>query len=199
MGFLRPYDVGVTADRDHDEATGLALAAAAGDRSALSRVISLTQRDVWRYVAFHVNVGEADDLTQDTFLRAIGTLDNFEGRSSIRTWLLVIARRVVIDHRRRRSVRPRTVSGDNWQGLADAAAPQRVAFTEMVELEVLLAGLTAERREAIVLTQVLGLSYQEAAEICRCPVGTIRSRVARARDDLVDLGSQDERPEHRAR
>jgi RNA polymerase sigma-70 factor (ECF subfamily) len=50
---------------------------------------------------------------------------------------------------------------------------------------MLVDGLDADRRDALMLTQVLGLSYAEAAEVCRCPVGTIRSRVARARDDLL--------------
>lgn len=177
-----------------DEATAAAVDAAAGDQAALSRMIALTQRDVWRYIAFHSSPGEADDLTQDTYLRAIGTLPSFEGRSSIRTWLLVIARRVVIDHLRRRSTRPRHAATDDWQGLADAAQPVRATFTDMVELDLLLADLTAERREALILTQVLGLSYQEAAQICRCPVGTIRSRVARAREDLVRR-SADELPD----
>lgn len=185
----------VASEREMDEATATAVDAAAGDQAALARMIALTQRDVWRYVAFHSSVGEADDLTQDTYLRAIGTLPNFEGRSSIRTWLLVIARRVVIDHLRKRSVRPQSAVTDDWQNLADQVQPQQVPFTEMVELDILLTGLDAERREALILTQVLGLSYLEAAEICRCPVGTIRSRVARAREDLLALGAvTDDKP-----
>ena len=56
---------------------------------------------------------------------------------------------------------------------------------EGVALRALLAELDPDRREAFVLTQVVGLSYAEAAEVCGCPVGTIRSRVARARDHLV--------------
>lgn len=174
-----------------DVAAQLVGAAAAGDRQALSGLIRATQRDVWRYLACQVGAGEADDLTQETYLRAIGALPRFEGRSSVRTWLLVIARRVVIDHLRRRAVRPGIVDVPDWQALADRAGPDRDArsapaeFTDLAELELLLAGLSVERREAIVLTQVLGFSYAEAALICRCPIGTIRSRVARAREDLV--------------
>ena len=174
-----------------DVATQLVGAAAAGDRQALSGLIRATQRDVWRYLACQVGAGEADDLTQETYLRAVGALPRFEGRSSVRTWLLVIARRVVIDHLRRRAVRPGIVDVPDWQALADRAGPDRDArsapaeFTDLAELEGLLAGLSVERREAIVLTQVLGFSYAEAALICRCPIGTIRSRVARAREDLL--------------
>ena len=174
-----------------DVATQLVGAAAAGDRQALSGLIRATQRDVWRYLACQVGAGEADDLTQETYLRAVGALPRFEGRSSVRTWLLVIARRVVIDHLRRRAVRPGIVDVPDWQALADRAGPDRDArsapaeFTDLAELELLLAGLSVERREAIVLTQVLGFSYAEAALICQCPIGTIRSRVARAREDLL--------------
>ena len=175
----------MTAEDDWREATDCAAAAAAGDGAALGRIVALTQRDVWRYVAFHTSAGEADDLTQDTYLRALRTLHRFQGRSSLRTWLLVIARRVVIDHLRRREARPQTVPMD--QGLAQDGPSMSNGFTELVELDMLLAGLAAERREALILTQVLGLTYAEAAEICRCPVGTIRSRVARARADLVLL------------
>lgn len=170
----------------------MAALAAQGDQAALARMIALTQRDVWRYVAFHANPADADDLTQDTFLRAIGSLPSFQGRSSVRTWLLVIARRVVIDHLRKRSSRPRIAATDDWQALADNEQPGALPFTELVELDMLLAGLSAERREALILTQVLGLGYDEAAEICRCPVGTIRSRVARARADLIKLSAEDD-------
>jgi RNA polymerase sigma-70 factor (ECF subfamily) len=58
---------------------------------------------------------------------------------------------------------------------------------------MLLDGLDADRRDALVLTQVLGLSYSEAAEVCGCPLGTIRSRVARARDDLIVAARRDDR------
>jgi hypothetical protein len=78
-----------------DAAGRLAEAAAAGDREALAGLIRATQRDVWRFVASQAGTVDADDLTQETYLRAIGALPRFEGRSSIRTWLLVIARRVV--------------------------------------------------------------------------------------------------------
>jgi RNA polymerase sigma-70 factor (ECF subfamily) len=166
-----------------DAAAQLVGAAAAGDRLALSGLIRATQRDVWRYLACQVGAGEADDLTQETYLRAVGALPRFEGRSSVRTWLLVIARRVVIDHLRRRAVRAGIVDVPDWQALADRDGRSAPAeFTDLAELELLLAGLSVERREAIVLTQVLGFSYAEAALICQCPIGTIRSRVARARE-----------------
>jgi RNA polymerase sigma-70 factor (ECF subfamily) len=166
-----------------DEVTRLALAAAAGDRSALSEFIRSTQSDVWRFVARLADPGTADDLTQETYLRVLPALASFEGRSSARTWLLAIARRVVVDRIRHDSARPR-LSGASWGAITDSL----LASTSQVsglEADQLLDNLDPDRREALVLTQLMGFSYAEAAEVAGCPVGTIRSRVARARADLV--------------
>lgn len=176
---------------DADPTTGLALAAGQGDRAALDQFIRATERDVWRTLAFLADPGSADDLTQETYLRAIGALPRFAGRSSARTWLLSIARRVVVDQIRRNQARPRTTSQVNVDGLLDT--PSTTArFEDIVEIRILLDGLSPERRDALVLTQVLGLSYDEAAEVCGCPLGTIRSRVARARDDLITATRRDD-------
>ncbi|ANZ39887.1 RNA polymerase subunit sigma [Lentzea guizhouensis] len=179
-----------TSRGDDDAVTASALAAGAGDRDALERFIRSTQRDVWRLVAHLAGVGVADDLTQDVYLRALRSLPGFEGRSSARTWLLSIARRTVVDHIRAKVVRPSIAWSADYQQASDtgqAAEHSRSAgFEDVVELNLMLAGLAPERREALLLTQVLGLSYAEAAEVCGCPVGTVRSRVARAREDLVN-------------
>lgn len=167
---------------DDDEVTALALAAGAGDPRALDAFIRATQADVWRFVVYLSDHRHADDLTQDTYLRAYGSLPRFSGRSSARTWLLSIARRAVIDHIRYETSRPRVdlhATSATITGLASASARH-----DDIELRMLIDALDADRREALVLTQILGLTYAEAAAVCGCPVGTIRSRVARARDDL---------------
>ena len=174
-----------------DPLTALALAAGRGDRAALDQFIRATERDVWRTVAFLADPGSADDLTQETYLRVIGALPRFAGRSSARTWLLSIARRVVVDQIRRNQARPRTTSQVDLEGLLNSR--QNVGrFEDVVEVRVLLDGLEPDRRDALVLTQVLGLSYDEAAEVCGCPLGTIRSRVARARNDLITAARRDD-------
>lgn len=167
-----------------DQVTRLALAAGRGDTAALDAFIRATERDVWRCVAFLADHGTADDLTQETYLRAIGALPRFSARSSARTWLLSIARRVVVDQIRRNQARPRTVG---VLDLDQVPAARRSAgrFEDVVEIKLLLDGLEPQRREALLLTQVLGLSYSEAAEVTGAPIGTIRSRVARARNDLL--------------
>jgi RNA polymerase sigma-70 factor (ECF subfamily) len=76
------------------------------------------------------------------------------------------------------------------QRLRDNSSEDSVAPVRDIELTQLISSLDPDRRDAFVLTQILGLSYDEAAEICGCPVGTIRSRVARARTDAVYLMNQ---------
>lgn len=174
------------ADRgvDDDAVTALALTAASGDEAALAAFVKATERDVWRFVAYLFDADGADDLTQETFLRAIGAIRRFSGRSSARTWLLAIARRVVADHIRYLRSRPRTAHGADPEQLLNRERPAR-GFEDLVEVTTLIAGLTADQREALLLTQLFGLSYRDAAAVCGCPVGTIRSRVARARSALL--------------
>jgi RNA polymerase sigma-70 factor (ECF subfamily) len=168
-----------------DEATitGWALAAKAGDRAAAAAFIRATQAQVHRFLAHLVHPREAEDLTQETYLRAMRALPRFAARSTARTWLYAIARRVAADHLRAAGARPR-IAGSDWEAAADAAGGTD-RFDDRVALRELIDRLAPERRIAFVATQVLGLSYAEAAEVCDCPIGTVRSRVARARDELV--------------
>jgi RNA polymerase sigma-70 factor (ECF subfamily) len=184
---------------EDDRITGLALAARSGDQSALAGFITGTQRDVWRFLAHQAGLWVADDLTQETYLRALKAVRRFSGRSSARTWLLSIARRVVVDHIRHERSRPRAAHGVDWTAAADREQSVRsTGFEDVVELDVVLRDLDGDRREALLLTQVLGLSYQEAAEVCGCALGTIRSRVARARDELLGRGLRRPRARRKA-
>lgn len=169
-----------------DELTRLLLAARDGDRLALAGAIRASQAEVWRLAAHLAGRAEADDATQDIYVRAWRALPAFRGESSGRTWLLSIARRACADVVRRR-VRERRLT-DRLR--ARARGPEGDAAPDPGRahgLERLVAGLEPQRREAFVLTQVLGCSYSEAAAACGVPVGTIRSRVARARQDLVEV------------
>nr|WP_222109616.1 sigma-70 family RNA polymerase sigma factor [Streptomyces cupreus] len=177
-----------------ESTTAWALAARAGDTAAVEHFVRALHRDVLRYVAHLCADPQAvDDLAQDTFLRALGSLHRFEGRSSARSWLLAIARRAVIDGYRRASARPRLSDVPDWQLAVENAQPRGLpGFDDGVVLLDLLGSLPDERREAFVLTQLLGLPYAEAAELSDCPVGTVRSRVARARATLLDLLDESE-------
>lgn len=172
------------ASNDDEAVTALALAAADGNTRALEAFIKATQQDVWRFVSYLSDSSIAEDLTQETFLRAIGAVRRFSGRSSARTWLLAIARRVVADHIRRLQSRPRTAHNANPEHLLEGERHAR-GFEDLVEVTTMIAELTTDQREALLLTQLFGLSYADAAAVCGCPVGTIRSRVARAREALL--------------
>ncbi|WP_028709039.1 sigma-70 family RNA polymerase sigma factor [Propionicicella superfundia] len=177
-----------------DAVTALALAAAGGDRAALAEFIRATQADVWRFVAHLAGVAAADDLTQETFLRVLTALPAFEGRSSARAWLLAIARRAVVDRIRHDRARPRLVAVD---GSLDELVAEHADPSNGHGAAALLGLLGPERREALVLTQLMGFTYAETAEICACAVGTVRSRVARARADLVEALARQDAPASR--
>lgn len=158
----------------------LAAQAALGDRVALSDLVRGTQAEVWRLCAHLVDPQSADDLTQDVYARAITALPRFRGESPVRLWLFGITRHVCVDEVRRRT-RRRRILARNESTAADVVADP----TGLVDFDDLLLDLTADQRTAFVLTQVLGLRYSEAAVAVGCPVGTIRSRVSRARESLV--------------
>jgi RNA polymerase sigma-70 factor (ECF subfamily) len=168
---------------DFDTVTQDALRARAGDSSAAAAFVRATQNDVWRLCAHLGSVADADDLTQETYARAFAALYRFAGRSTARTWLLSIARRVCADSIRNRKPVVPVREPEPRERATDPA--------DTVALQLLLDALDQPFREAFVITQVLGLSYPEAADVLGCPVGTVRSRVSRARDGLVQgLGGQ---------
>ncbi|RAV33829.1 RNA polymerase sigma factor [Corynebacterium heidelbergense] len=173
--------------------TELALRAAKGDRAALSQFIAATHDDVWRLLAHLADTDRADDLTQETYLRVLTALPRFAARSTARTWILSLARRVWVDSIRHDMARPRKSTADIDDATSQRPAPETAgsqSWAEWVDTQAMVNALDPERREALVLTQVLGYSYAEAAHIAGVRVGTIRSRVARARADLVDMQQQ---------
>ncbi|SFE13415.1 RNA polymerase sigma-70 factor, ECF subfamily [Actinopolyspora alba] len=171
---------------DDQELTRCALAAKRGDTDAATRFVHGTQRQVWQLLRHLADAHVAEDLTQECYLRAFRSLSTYRGRSSARTWLLSIARRVAADHIRHRDRRPRTADIDDWQLAAERVQPRSLSIPEGYALRSALETLDERRREAFVLTQLVGLSYEETAEVAGCRTGTIRSRVARARADLID-------------
>jgi RNA polymerase sigma-70 factor (ECF subfamily) len=175
---------------DLDEITLAALAARDGDERTAASFVRSTQADVWRLCGYLGDRRHAEDLAQETYLRAFRALPSFEARSSARTWLLSIARRVCADAVRDARRRPRTEPIADL--LVEPAGHGDVA--EGVALRHAMSALQRDRYEAFVLTQILGLSYPEAADACNCPVGTIRSRVARARSDLLEMVEGNRRP-----
>ncbi|WP_327666427.1 MULTISPECIES: sigma-70 family RNA polymerase sigma factor [unclassified Streptomyces] len=184
---LPPSREQTTTNPRQDPITEWALAARSGDPDAIDHFVRALHRDVRHYVTYlGADPESADDLTQETFLRALGSLHRFEGRSSARTWLFSIARRAVIDSIRHNSSRPRLSDTGEWESFVERTRPRGLpGFDDGVALAELLNTLPDDRREAFVLTQMLGLPYAEAALVSDCPIGTVRSRVARARTSLI--------------
>ncbi|RZS44731.1 RNA polymerase sigma-70 factor (ECF subfamily) [Herbihabitans rhizosphaerae] len=167
---------------DDDELTRLAFRAARGEAAAAEALVAATRGQLHRMLTYLADPRVAEDLVQETYLRAFAALPKFAGHSPARAWLAAIARNVAADHLRTRKRRPPPVL------LGDASVADIVTTPDhgrTVVLRQLIAELDPERREAFVLTQVIGLPYADVARICDCPVGTIRSRVFRARDDLT--------------
>jgi RNA polymerase sigma-70 factor (ECF subfamily) len=164
-----------------DDLTRLLVAAREGDRNALVTAIRESQADVWRFCAWMVDGDSADDLVQDTYLRALRALPAYRAEAAGRTWLLAIARRACADALRRRVRRRRL----HRVVAASPPSPESPDAARHVGIDLLVEALDPDRRQAFVLTQLVGCSYEEAAYVCGVPIGTIRSRVARARADLA--------------
>ncbi|MGH2722264.1 MAG: RNA polymerase sigma factor [Actinomycetota bacterium] len=154
----------------------LALDAGRGDRDAFERLVQRAQAPVWRY-AYHLTRSRelADEAAQETWVRAIRALPRFRGDSAVVTWLLTIVRRVVAD----------LLEGMKREK-PYAAPPPPQPGTGFVDVQIALESLPRPLRETLVLTQVLGMTYAETAAITGTRIGTVRSRVFRARSALVE-------------
>lgn len=151
------------------------IAAQDGDPDAFDRFVRLTIDDVTPYCRYLGDPNHVDDLVQDTYLRALRSLHTYRGDSDARRWLLTIARRACAD----------AIEHHQRSGRTELTRRTHHDHTTNVDLELLLDELPDDQRQAFVLTQLLGYRYDEAAEISDCPIGTIRSRVARARTQLA--------------
>lgn len=167
-----------------DHVTALAMRAKTGDRIALDEFVAETLHEVLGVCRYLGRPSDPDDLTQETYTRALVSIHRFRGEGSARAWLLSIARRVCADATRR-EIRNRKLDKKLVADLIHKNHHDEAWF----EVDELLSVLDDERRTAFVLTQLVGLSYEEAAETVGCPIGTIRSRVARARQQLLDKGT----------
>lgn len=175
-----------------NELTALAVQARTGDAVAFAALVKRTQGEMWRFVAKMTDSTRADDITQDVYLRIWRALPAFSGDSSARTWMYSVARHVVADHVRLTTRRKRLLLrfGMEQSSLSLSETEPRASFeisdaSGTTSLDEFIRALPFDFRTAFVLTQVLGFSYAEAAAMSEVPVGTIRSRVARARDSLV--------------
>ena len=126
----------------------------------------------------------ADDLVQDTLVKAWANASSFEEGTNIRAWLFTIMRNTFFSQYRKARREVQDVDGEAAARLV--AMPDQLAHLDLADFRAHLDRLPADQREALILIGASGFSYEEAAEICGCAVGTIKSRVNRARQRLME-------------
>ena len=131
------------------------------------------------------NVDRADDLVQETMLRALTNIDSFQPGTNMPAWLFTILRNLFRSEYRKRRREVEDTDGSYAESLK--SNPEQNSRLEFEEMRKALAQLPADQREALILVGASGFSYEEAAGICGCAVGTIKSRVNRARTKLAEL------------
>lgn len=136
------------------------------------------------------NVDRADDLVQETILRALKNIDSFEPGTNMSAWLFTILRNLFRSEYRKRKREVEDATGMYADSLK--SQPEQATRLEFEELRAALDKLPDDQREAVILVGASGFSYEEAAAICGCAVGTIKSRVNRARNRLAEIMSIDD-------
>ena len=165
-----------------------------GDADAFGLLVRKYQDRIYSIILNYVNsVDEALDLSQETFVKAYSGISRFSGKSAFYTWLYRIAINTAIDHLRKRpAVRVDSLEDDRFReaGFEPAAGrlsdPQHVLSLEEEKryLREAISSLSDKLRTALVLHDIEGLSQEEIADVLKCPVGTVKSRVSRARGEV---------------
>ncbi|MBI2842472.1 MAG: sigma-70 family RNA polymerase sigma factor [Armatimonadetes bacterium] len=171
-----------------------------GDIDAFGVLVGKYQDRIYNTILNYVNsVEEATDLAQETFVKAYSGLHRFNGTSAFYTWLYRIAINTAIDHLRKRpAVRIDSLDDDRLRdaGFEPAASLldnplHALALKEQRQALRQAIGLLSDKlRTALILHDVEGLSQEEVAEILKCPIGTVKSRVSRARGELRNILSK---------
>jgi RNA polymerase sigma-70 factor, ECF subfamily len=129
------------------------------------------------------NVDRADDLVQETLVRALANIHSFEPGTNMQAWLFTILRNLFRSEYRKRRREVEDVEGRYSDTLV--SQPEQGSRLELKQMRAALAKLPDDQREALILVGASGFSYEEAAAICGCAVGTVKSRVNRARNRLA--------------
>ena len=173
-----------------------------GDKSAFELLVAKYQRRISRLLSRMIrDPADIEDVAQEAFIKAYRALPNFRGESAFYTWLYRIAINTAKNHFAAQGRRAPTVStsegddqeeGESAIQISDATTPESVVQSRQVGMAVnrAIEQLPPDLRTAIVLRELEGLSYDEIAAAMNCPVGTVRSRIFRAREAI----SQELRP-----
>lgn len=177
------------------EAPDLLERAKAGEPEAFQELVRPHLDSMRRFArAFCKNESDADDLAQDALVKAFRSFSSFDGRSSLSTWLYTIAKHQFLDYRRGKLFhwRARETEFEDSEPVSQPNPERLVDERERVHtLWAALRRLDEKFRTAIVLAEVEGLTYEEIAVIEAVPIGTVRSRIARAKEQLrVLLGTR---------
>jgi RNA polymerase sigma-70 factor, ECF subfamily len=171
----------------------------AGDKQAFNLLVSKYQRRVIRLLSRLIrDPAEIEDVTQEAFIKAYRALPNFRGDSAFYTWLYRIAVNTAKNYLAAQGRRPRTISefpggedGESFEAmdvLEDNNTPESAMLTRQVAETVnrAIEALPEDLRTAITLREIEGLSYEEIAQAMSCPIGTVRSRIFRAREAISE-------------
>jgi RNA polymerase sigma-70 factor (ECF subfamily) len=186
----------VTTERDIDQQ--LVERVQRGDKKAFELLVSKYQRKLMRLVSRLVHdQAEAEDVVQESFIKAYRALANFRGDSAFYTWLYRIgvntAKNYLVTQGRRA---PTSTDADieeaetfvDADGLRDINTPESLLASKQIAetVNAAMLALPEELRNAITLREIEGLSYDEIAEVMLCPIGTVRSRIFRAREAIAE-------------
>jgi len=186
----------LTAERDADQQ--LVDRVLSGDKRAFELLVLKYQRKLMRLVLYFVkDHAEAEDVVQETFIKAYRALTKFRGDSAFYTWLYRIgvntSKNYLMSQSRRAPTSTETSSQDaeifdDAGGLRESTTPESVLASKQLAETVnnAMNALPEELRVAIALREIEGLSYDEIAELMNCPIGTVRSRIFRAREAIAN-------------
>jgi RNA polymerase sigma-70 factor, ECF subfamily len=172
-----------------------------GDTRAFDLLVLKYQHKIFGLISRYVrDADEVQDIAQEAFIKAYRALPNFRGESAFYTWLYRIAINTAKNHLVSRSRRPPGTDveiedaeyHDNGGSLRDIETPENVLFGAELKavVERAISALPEDLRTAITLREFDGLSYEDIADIMHCPVGTVRSRIFRAREAIDAMVSK---------
>ena len=169
-----------------------------GDKQAFGLLVSKYQRRLVRLVSRLVrDPAEVEDVVQEAFIKAYRALPGFRGESAFYTWLYRIGINAAKNYLASRGRRPPTTTEfdseeaevfDDAEQLRDQNTPERILMSKEIGVTVNAAmeALPEELRNAIVLREIDGLSYEEISQVMNCPIGAVRSRIFRAREAIAE-------------
>jgi len=169
-----------------------------GDQQAFGLLVSKYQRRLARLISRLVrDPAEVEDVAQEAFIKAYRALPGFRGESAFYTWLYRIGINTAKNYLAARGRRAPTTTEfdteeaetfDDGEQLRDQNTPERILMSKQIGATVNAAmeALPEDLRQAIVLREIDGLSYEEIAQVMACPIGTVRSRIFRAREAIAE-------------